>query len=64
MTNKTFIPHPECMVASGDCFREGKCLAGCKKRSYHQHQTDMRRMLERVAQLEVRIIKLEARTPS
>jgi len=54
-----FIPHPECMVASGDCFGESRCLAGCRKRSFYQHQADMRVLLERVAQLEARIIRLE-----
>jgi len=54
-----FIPHPECMVASGDCFRESRCLAGCQKRSFYQHQADLRTLLERVAQLEARVIRLE-----
>lgn len=26
-----FIPHPSCTVTSGDCFREARCIAGCKK---------------------------------
>ena len=54
-----FIPHSECMVASGDCFRESRCLADCRKRSFFQHQADLRALLERVAQLEVRVIQLE-----
>lgn len=59
MTRDTFIPHSECMVASGDCFTVGKCLAQCRKRSFHQHQADIRRLLERITQLEVRVINLE-----
>ena len=64
VSKETFIPHPECMVATGDCFRLGKCLGECKKRSFYQHQADLRRMFERVTQLECRILKLEKGTPS
>ncbi len=54
-----FIPHPECMVASGDCFRLSRCLAGCKKRAFYSHQADVKKLNERIAQLEARIIKIE-----
>ena len=54
-----FIPHPECMVASGDCFTQSRCLAGCKKRSFHQHQSDVKNLKYSIVQLELRILKLE-----
>lgn len=54
-----FVPNPECMVASGDCFTLGKCLADCKKRDYWQHKQELRELQEHVAQLHSRIIKLE-----
>lgn len=59
MTGKLFVPKPECMVASGDCFELGKCLAQCSKRAFYQHQRDLREMYERMARLESRIIKVE-----
>ena len=62
MTGKTvFVPHPECMVPSGDCFTQSRCLAGCKKRSFHQHQSDVKNLRYAIVQLELRILKLEAR---
>lgn len=27
---KTFVPHPQCTVPSGDCFVEARCLNQCK----------------------------------
>lgn len=30
-----FIPHPQCRVASGDCFTKGRCLSGCNPRELH-----------------------------
>ncbi len=54
-----FIPHPECMVASGDCFTQSKCLAGCKSRSYYQHEKDVKQLRHEIAKLECRILKLE-----
>ena len=27
-----FVPHPECGVASGACFEEGRCLRRCQPR--------------------------------
>lgn len=56
---RVFAPHPECMVASGECFTVGRCLAKCKSRTFYQHQHDLRQMQERMAQLEYRIIMLE-----
>lgn len=54
-----FIPRPECMVASGDCFTQGRCLADCKKQAFYEHQRDVRRLVEQVTHLEIRIIRLE-----
>lgn len=60
MTGKVgFIPHSECMVASGDCFTQSRCLAGCNKRSFHQHQADVKNLKCSIVQLELRIMKLE-----
>lgn len=56
-----FVPHPPCMVASGDCFTLGRCLADCKNRDYWQHRKDLRELQELVAQLHARIIQLEKR---
>ena len=54
-----FIPHPECMVASGDCFRFSICLADCKERSFYQHQADLKKLRHEIALLECRVLKLE-----
>lgn len=54
-----FVPEPECMVPSGECFTVGRCLAKCKTRTFYQHQRDLRALQEQVAQLHGRIIKLE-----
>lgn len=54
-----FIPHSECMVASGDCFRLSKCLSGCKDRSFYQHQADLKHLNYRITQLELRLMALE-----
>lgn len=54
-----FIPHPECMVPSGDCFRLSKCLAGCTKRAFHQHQSDLKALRHEIAMLEVRVLRME-----
>jgi hypothetical protein len=60
MTGKAgFIPHPECMVASGDCFRLSKCLGGCRDRAFYQHQVDIKALRQEIAKLEIRILKLE-----
>ncbi len=61
MKVEPFVPHPPCMVASGDCLVKGRCLADCTRRDYWQHRQDIRALQERVAQLEVRILKLERR---
>lgn len=57
-----FVPHGPCTVASGDCFREGRCLNDCLKRYEGSCQQQIRALLERVVQLEVRIGQLERRT--
>lgn len=60
MTGKAgFIPHPECMVASGDCFRFSICLADCKERAFYQYQTDLKALRQEITKLEIRILKLE-----
>ena len=59
MNAHVFVPHPECMVASGECFTSGRCLAKCQNQTFYQHQKDLRRLQEDVAQLHARIIKLE-----
>ncbi len=61
MTSVGFIPRPECMVASGDCFRLSKCLADCKGRSFYQHQTDLKALRHQVALLECRVLKMESK---
>lgn len=59
---KDFIPHRPCTVASGDCFREGRCLDNCLKRYEGTCQQQIRALKEQVVALEVRILALE-RTP-
>jgi hypothetical protein len=29
VSRKDFIPHPNCTLASGACFHEGRCAGGC-----------------------------------
>lgn len=48
----TFVPHPACTVASGDCFRLGRCLNGCRQRA-------KRELEKRVAELERRLVRVE-----
>jgi hypothetical protein len=47
------------MVASGDCFRQSKCSAGCKSRSFCQHERDVKQLRHEIAELEARILKWE-----
>lgn len=30
MSRAGFIPHAQCIVASGECFTQGRCLQKCK----------------------------------
>ncbi|MCQ9618357.1 hypothetical protein L1889_18125 [Paenalcaligenes niemegkensis] len=30
MSSETFIPHPSCTVASGDCFVAARCIGKCQ----------------------------------
>jgi hypothetical protein len=55
----TFVPHSVCSVPSGDCFVEGRCLDRCKKRNATLTLAQCREILERMVQLEVRVIRLE-----
>lgn len=52
MSRADFIPHPQCTVASGDCFTEGRCLGQCRA---HAKQKER----EKVANMEHRLAKLE-----
>lgn len=54
-----FVPHNVCSVPSGDCLIEGRCLDRCKKRNATLTLAECRAILERMAQLEARIIRLE-----
>ncbi|WP_414553206.1 hypothetical protein [Stenotrophomonas forensis] len=35
MSSAGFIPHRQCMVASGECFMQGRCLQKCNPSSLH-----------------------------
>lgn len=35
MSGADFIPHRQCMVASGECFTQGRCLRKCNPGSLH-----------------------------
>jgi hypothetical protein len=48
------------MVASGDCFTQGKCLADCQSRAFYQHQTDVKNLKHIIVRLEMKILKLES----
>lgn len=54
-----FVPEQECMVPSGECFTVGRCLAKCKSRAFYEHQHELRKLQEHVAELHRRIINLE-----
>ena len=54
-----FVPHAECSVSSGDCFRVGKCLDQCVVRQRASTEKQLRDLLEQVVRLEARIIALE-----
>lgn len=35
MSRAGFIPHRQCMVASGECFMQGRCLQKCNPSTLH-----------------------------
>ncbi len=35
MSGAGFIPHRQCMVASGECFMQGRCMQKCNPSSLH-----------------------------
>lgn len=35
MSRSGFIPHRQCMVASGECFIQGRCLQKCNPSTLH-----------------------------
>ncbi|HEY8331551.1 MAG TPA: hypothetical protein VIO83_09525 [Pseudomonas sp.] len=35
MSRPGFIPHAQCMVASGECFTQGRCLQKCNPSVLH-----------------------------
>ncbi|HDS1228103.1 TPA: hypothetical protein QEF71_002267 [Stenotrophomonas maltophilia] len=35
MSRSGFVPHQQCMVASGECFMQGRCLQKCNPASLH-----------------------------
>lgn len=47
-----FIPHYDCTVSSGDCFRFSMCLRDCRKGS-------RKRLVDRIDALEERMDKIE-----
>lgn len=47
-----FVPHPHCIVLSGDCFNEGKCLRECTAQKRETHE-------KRIRDLEHRLLELE-----
>ena len=49
---KEFVPHPQCTVASGECFQRSKCLAACRA-------GEKRDLAYTVRQLEGRVLELE-----
>lgn len=53
-----FVPHSYCTVASGDCFRESKCLAGCSAGRKKDHESRIRALERTVVRLEQQIISL------
>jgi hypothetical protein len=61
MQKPVFVPHPECSLASGDCFVEGRCLNNCLNTRGNVLNARLRAIEERQAQLERRIILLERR---
>ena len=54
-----FVPHRQCTVPSGDCFTVGHCLDSCRIREKADLSARMRKLEERCAQLEVRLVRLE-----
>lgn len=56
---KCFVPHRQCSVASGDCFRVGHCLDSCRIREKADLSKRMRMLEERCAQIEARLTRLE-----
>ncbi len=35
MSGAGFVPHRQCMVASGECFMQGRCLQKCNPSTLH-----------------------------
>ena len=58
---EVFAPHHACTVASGDCFREGRCLDDCLKRHEGNCLQQIRGLKEYIVRLEGRIIAMERR---
>lgn len=54
-----FVPHSHCTVASGDCFSEGKCLAGCSARRKKDHESRIRELERTVVRLEQTILAMQ-----
>ena len=58
-TKAVFVPHPECPVASGGCFIEGRCLDNCLRTRGNVLNDRLRSMEEQMVSLEQRMIRLE-----
>jgi hypothetical protein len=50
---KSFIPHRQCTVSSGDCFHDGKCLRQCREQEKKDMPEAIRNLEHRVKMLEL-----------
>lgn len=55
MSAHGFIPHPECNVASGECFTKSRCLGQCKARQKQRQDVQISELRRRVEALELRL---------
>lgn len=59
MTGRVFVPHSDCTVANGDCFREGKCLRACRANARNRLEDRVEKLERLVEKLSLRLVKLE-----
>jgi len=57
---KDFIPHPQCDVMNGDCFRESQCLRGCRSKP-HADRDEPTTMRKRLDELEKQVEQLRSK---
>lgn len=50
-----FVPNPNCTVASGDCFTEGRCLAQCGAWKEKDHEARIKRLEQGMVDLRQRL---------